>query len=233
MALCTVQIGHTGDIRDICEQTKKEGSRVIKKYHDPILREISDKGALGVNALAKLTDLPLSTVQKYLTTQQTYFRKTSDRKWDLPERVNTDITSNSLQRSASLLDNTLVLLQNQLEEMGNTLASLAPVTNMIKRALENNTLPVADNSSKLTNRKVKEMFDSVDKLPEVIKNKKKNISEELYEMLINTDWLSLWIDYGTNYVSTVIQDSLYDLLLGKTDELSEDALDTIKSYQTE
>lgn len=85
---------------------------MIKKYHDPIFKLISEREeALGVNEIAKGTELPLSTIQKYLSTQQSYFRKNEDRKWDLPEKVMSDITDSSLLLAVNVLENSILLMK--------------------------------------------------------------------------------------------------------------------------
>lgn len=204
---------------------------MIEKYHKPIFEVISREGALGVNAIAKATEIPLSTIQKYLDKQQTFFRKTEDRKWDLPENVNADITSQSLILTANILENTILLIQSQLGELQNTVANTLTPVNTLKRGVENKPLPVAETTYKAKNTKLSKILEAIDKLPSLIKSRKENVSEELLELLLNTEWLELFVDLGYNYISDVIEPDLYELLLGNKTDLSEDTLTTIKEYQ--
>lgn len=205
---------------------------MIKKYHDPIFNAITQAGeALGVNTIAKETDLPLSTIQKYLSSQQHYFRKTTDRKWDLPEKVNADITSDSLVLAVNVLENSILLFQSQLAEVQNSVSNLLVPTNTLKTGIQNKVYPVANSSPKVESELLRIILEKVDKLPGIIKKKKDNFSDEYFKLLSNTNWLDLMLDMGNNYAKEVIEPALYDLVLGNTLELDEGVLTTIKEYQ--
>lgn len=203
---------------------------MIEKYHDPIFKLITEKKeALGVNTIAKETDIALSTVQKYLTTQQTYFKKTGDRKWDLPERVKQEVSPESLQLMINGLENSILLIQTQTKELQQSIANLVPPINILKRNIRDSAPPVAE--TPILNEKLVNKIASLDKLPKVIKSRKDSLTDDMYEMLMNTDWYGIFVDLGYNYLQEVIEPELYDLLLGTKIDLSEDALSTIKEYQ--
>lgn len=204
---------------------------MIERYHVPIYALISERGALGVNTIAKETGFPLSTVQKYLSAQQNYFRKTPDRKWDLPEKVNADITDSALVLTVSLIESTILLMQTQLAEVQSTLGNALTPLSTLKKGIENKPAPVADVPQLPKNEKLRKILEETDKLPEVIKSKKENLSEEMYKMLLNTNFLELILDMGDNYVGEVVTPELFDLLLGTKDELSDDVLNNLKDYQ--
>lgn len=204
---------------------------MIKRYHDPIYAVIAEHGPQGVNQLAKLVELPVSTVQRYLTVQQTYFKKTIDKKWDLPENVNTDITDNTLLLAANSIDSTVQLIETQLKELLTQFTTVQMPLSTLKRGLEGYRPSVAGSSSKVTNKKLETMLNQVAKLPDFLKDKKKNIGNEYYELLINTRWLDMYLELGNKYVDSAIIAELADLMLGNTDKLGEDVLSTIQEYQ--
>ena len=205
---------------------------MIQKYHEPIFNLLTQKGALGVNTIAKETGIALSTVQKYLTTQQSYFRKNEDRKWDLPERVKTDISEDTSKLTLSILENSLLINQKHLGEALNAVDNSLKAISTIKAILESKPPSVADTSPKITNKKLLSIIDTTDRLPEVIKARKSFIPDEYYQVLIKTSWLDLILDLGDTYVNDVIQPELYELLSGSKTELDEDLVNVLKNYQT-
>lgn len=204
---------------------------MIEKYHKPILALISKEGALGVNSIAKATDIPLSTVQRYLNLQQNYFRKNDERKWDLPERVNADITDTSLSLAVNVVENSILLIKTQLADVLNSVENALSPLNTVKRGIQNKPASVADTTPKVENELLESTLEQIDRLPSILKSKKENIPDELLKVLLNTKWLDLLLDYGRNYFKEVIEPDLYDLALGTSTELSEDTLSTIKGYQ--
>jgi hypothetical protein len=208
-----------------------KGGFMIEKYHEPIFKLISEKGALGVNQIAKETEIPLSTVQKYLSTQQSYFRKNEDRKWDLPEKVTSDISDSSLTLAVEVMENSIQLFKAQLEEMVQAAANVLTPINTIKRGISNKPAPVADKQPRVQNPKLAAILENVGRMPNLIKSKKSDLTDNYYQLLMNTDWLSMQLDLGDNYMKEVIVPGLSDLLLNQTEKLDEDTYTAIKDYQ--
>lgn len=202
---------------------------MIQKYHDPILTVINEKGASGVNVIAQLTGIPLSTVQKYLTTQQKYFRKTQDRKWDLPEKVTTDISNNSHTLVVTGIENSFLLFKSELDALINLVDNSLIQIEQLKRVVQNKPTPVAENT---INPRLKNLQEKMDNLPRIIKSKKENIPKELLEILLNTNWTDFTLDMGANYLNDVVEPALYSLIIGESDYLDEDLLNQIKEYQS-
>lgn len=204
---------------------------MIEKYHKPIFEVISRMGALGVNQIAKETDLPVSTIQAYLTKQQSYFKKNDDRKWDLPENVVSEITDNSLTLSLGVLENAILLIESQLREVVESFTNIIIPLNTLKKGLKDKPAPVADTIPKGASPKLRELMENVGRLPTIIKTKKSNLTPEQYDLLLNTEWLNLILDLGANYFRDEISPSLYELLLGSTAQIPEDILDVLNQYQ--
>lgn len=201
---------------------------MIEKYHNPIFALISEKGALGVNELAKATDFPLSTIQRYLTVQQTYFKKTQGRKWDLPERVNSDITDDSLNLAVNITEDSIKLIRAQLTDALNAVENALIPLSTVKRGIKHKPTPVAP---KVNSEKLQDILEAADKIPTIIKSKKENLTPEMYDTLMSTKWLDIYLDLGNKYVVDVITTELYDLLLGVKKEMDDEIFSVIKEYQ--
>lgn len=196
---------------------------------DQILRVLSEKGALGVNALAREIGVPLSTLQKYLHNQN-YFRMNDSKKWDLPERVTTDLKTNTMTLMLNSLETAILLVQSQIDETRQSIANALVPVESLKRGFKNIQLPVAESGNVGLHPKWSEALDMLVKFPDIIKTRKDNLSEENYDLLRNVDWYHLYLDMGANYFINVLSGDIYNLLLGETDNLSEDTLTTIKEY---
>lgn len=58
-----------------------------KEYHDAIKELLTNYGPMGVNAIANKLGIPVSSIQYYLKTQQSYFVQNNKRKWQLPDEL--------------------------------------------------------------------------------------------------------------------------------------------------
>lgn len=201
------------------------------KYHDEVLEVIKRKGPLGVNALAKELNVPLSTLQKYLTQQQSYFKKNENRMWALPETVKDDLKSSRLTSSISAFENSLEMLRTQAQEIESTVDSLALYVNIVKRSIDEvKSPPVAENKSDIPESFVK-IFDSLRQMPDIIKSHRQNITEDMLKLLLNVDWYMILREMGGIYVRETLQPDLFDLLSSNKDEMSEEVLELLKEYQ--
>lgn len=203
---------------------------MIPKYHDPILTLLKAKGALGVNAIATETGIPLSTVQKYLDKQQTYFKKTAERKWDLPHNVQADIKTNTLELTVGVIENSILMLQSQLDEVKESLQStLAPI-GTLKRGIANVATPVASVQPDIDKRLIQLDIDVNDNL-ELIQKSKNSFESEYKSLILNMDFLGIILNYGLAYVKGPFFTEVSEVMLEKSDFLSEEVIEILKEYQ--
>lgn len=201
------------------------------KYHDEILRYITEHGESGVNALAKALDIPLSTMQKTLE-QQTYFKKTERRKWDLPENVIADIKSDTMTLMVSSVENALLLVKAQLTDIQDSVQnSLIPI-NTLKRSINSIVTPVAAKPPNIDQRLL-DLDKKVKDVRNVLKIHMENVPEEYKDLIVNLDILGLMIERGTEYLFNEAHNDLSALLTGQTDTLSDETLKMLESYQKE
>lgn len=204
------------------------------KYYDDIHTFITTHGESGVNAISKGIDVPLSTVQKYLE-RQSYFKKTEQRKWDLPEKVNSDIQVNTLPLMVSSVENALLLVKAQLTDMQHLIDNSVLTTHTLKRGVDRRFTPVAalpDKSVDMDKRLLKLQDGSI-KLKEVFKKQKSNIPEEYLDMIMNYDHVGLIIKEGIEYANNILEDEVYSMLMGNARELSEETVQILKDNQIE
>lgn len=205
---------------------------VTEKYYDLILPLITEKGELGVNEIARYIDVPPSTVQKYLTDQK-YFKKTEKRKWDLPDRVNTDIKSDTLSLMVNSVENALLILKAQLTDLVESVDnSLGPVKTL-KRGVTSINTPVATKSGESVDidprlldldKKIKDSYA-------VFKKYVKVVPDEYRELILNFDYMGFTLAYGTEVANGDINEDISALLLEKTSTLSEDTIEMLKEFQ--
>jgi hypothetical protein len=201
------------------------------KYKDDILKLITDNGPMGVNALSKATSIPLSTLQKYLH-KQTYFKINEDKKWDLPERVATDIRTNTLELMVNMVETSILLLKSQMEELQHNVDNTLTPIATLKRGLSAQA-PVASNQTgqSTIDPRLSEIMDMKATLISIFKKQKANIPDEYESLLFNFDYVGLVLKEGKQYTQSFLEDGLYNLLSGSTDELSEDTVEILKENQ--
>jgi len=204
------------------------------KYKDDILKLISEKGPLGVNAIQRELGYPLSTLQKYLH-KQSYFKINDDKKWDLPENHVADIKSNTLSIMTDLIETNIKLIQSQVEEIQQSLHSALSPISTLKRGVSALTLPVADKSTNIPN--IHPLLFESDKNIQtalmVIKKYVQKVPEKYQDLLKNVDLYKLVIEMGSIYLNSTFNSEIASLLLEKTDELSDDMIQVLKNYQKE
>jgi hypothetical protein len=202
------------------------------KYYDLIHPLLTEKGELGVNEIARAIDLPLSSVQKYLE-RQNHFKKTERRKWDLPDRVNSDIKSDTLSLMVTSVETQLLLLKAQLADITqNVENSLIPI-DTLKRGVNSIQTPVAGKTDKvpdidpellIMDKKVKDLYA-------VFKRFVGKCPEEYQDLLKNLNIGKIIVEKGFDYLSGSFNVELSSLFLEKETELSEDVLSVLKAYQ--
>lgn len=218
---------------DSPKEKVEKGTKVSEERKDQITKLLSTNGAMGVNAIAKALNAPTSTIQKYLHSQS-YFKINDSKKWDLPEKVMSDVKSNQLELLASVSKNSIALLRTNLEELlinvDNALAPLTTLERDIKR-FQPSVAKTSDVGFNSLPKKWQEIIENLQQFPTVIKSKKNTTNPEYYELLLNTNWWELVIEMGLSYFRDTLSTDIYDLLLGQSEQLSEDSLETIKEYQ--
>lgn len=208
------------------------GENMTDQYHANIFALISEKGPMGVNALARELNTPVSNMQRYLHKQK-YFRMNDNKKWDLPNNVMGDIKNTSLVLAADVLESSVMLLRTQLEEMSQYIENVINPLNTIKRGVKAfgpAAGAVADKSD-ISNEYMLYVDNEIQTLMKATKKYVGVCPEEYQEMLMNVDWYHLVMDLGFKYVKEYISPELGDLFLEKTDKLSEDTIDVLKEYQ--
>jgi hypothetical protein len=200
-----------------------------EKYYDDILRIITERGPTGVNVLAKELNVPLSSMQRYLE-KQSYFKKTEDRKWDLPNNVEADIKTNTVALMVGSVENALMLLDSQLAEIQlNVQNALMPV-NTLKRAVNTIVAPVADKPTNL-HPSVQKLLKFETLMRKALKDNKDNIPEEYIDVLNNVDYVEMAAEMGLDYVLGPQFQDITELITRTGDKLSEDTLEILEKYQ--
>lgn len=210
---------------------KERGFMSDNKFYDDILGYITEHGETGVNVLAKEFNVPLSSMQRYLE-RQTYFRKTVNRKWDLPNNVDTDIKTNTMTLMVSSVETALLLLSSQLSEIQSSVQNALMPVSTLKRAVNTVLTPVADKTSNIDNEVL--LFDkSIKDTYAVFKQHVKVCPEEYQEIISNVDLYKLTIEMGTKFIAGDFNAEISSLFLEKSSILSDDIIDILKEYQKE
>jgi DNA-binding Lrp family transcriptional regulator len=206
----------------------------LDKYKDDILRLINQNGAMGVNALSRELNIPLSTLQKYLH-RQNYFKLNEYKKWDLPENVIGEVKSNSLVLMANVAENSILLLKSQLEEMLLSVNNALVPIETIRRGINSFSPSVADNKSGQSDidPRLVNIHSMKGKLSDIFKKQRANIPEEYQTLLFNFDYVGLVLKEGDDYVKNFLESDIYELLVGKVQELTEDTIEILKVNQIE
>lgn len=214
---------------DQCEHAILEDSKVTDKYHDLILEYVTKNGETGVNELSKALEVPLSTMQKYLE-KQSYFKKTQNRKWDLPENVAADIKANTLALMVTNVENSLLLLQAQMDEVRHNLTTAMAPIGTLKRGVENIVAPVA-NSPKAIDQRLYKFEEELSIMPRAMKTHKDRLPEEYRELLLNADWIDIGIEKGFRYMHDMLGPAIAEMIADNDVGLSTEFVEVIEKYQ--
>lgn len=204
---------------------------MIDKYKDEILVLIQEKGPLGVNAIQRELNYPLSTLQKYLH-RQSYFRINDDKKWDLPENVMGEVKTTSLTLVANVIENSILLLKSQLEELQLSVDNALSPINTLKRGISAQSPSVAAPSVK-NHPLVDKIQSFVASLHESINNQKSNIPEEYRNLLLNVDLMRIMFKKGSDYFDSSFMPVFSGILLKETDVIPDEMLELIEHCQKE
>ncbi len=183
---------------------------------------------MGVNAISKALNVPLSTMQKRL--EKSGLVKTAQRKWDLPENVqnaafnstSADISS-VLKTQAASVNNVLEMLQSGMSTL-TTMINAASFTPSVASSVPNNT--------KKIDKRVEKLIDQVEGVRLVVKEHKDKIDPEYVELVLNVDWIALMLYKGLDRFNEVYQD-ISSVILKEKDKPEDSTLDLFEMYQKE
>lgn len=197
-----------------------------QEWHNTILDLLADNKAMGVNELAKHLSIPLSTMQKYLTTQQSYFKKNRQRKWDLPERV---VEESSINASESHS----LAIQSQLTGMRATFDVLNSQINNVMTLMETYTIPTPSVASKTTiDPRLLKFSENVNNMQLAIKKNVDKVPEIYRDLISNIDFLRLVLNKGREYVEDIVTPELSALVLKQSEILQPEIISLLTEYQT-
>jgi ACT domain-containing protein len=196
--------------------------------HAEIKALLEKHGAMGVNQLAKELDIPLSTMQKYLDKDQTYFKKNQARKWVLPETsVNTDLNVVS-SNYANVIDSQLMSMNALIE----TLMSQFRATITLIETNKPRNAPVAGIAPNIDPQVLK-LDKTIKDNYALFKKYVKVVPEEYQDLIKNLDLARLTAERGTLHVKGEFGKEIAALMLEKITELSHDTLVVLEEYQKE
>lgn len=195
------------------------------EYHELIKALITEKGALGVNALQRELGLPISTLQRYLHNKQSYFKMNSSRKWDLPENVfdvaidNFDsVITSQLSGITSLSDMLITQIKSTIVLLSSQRAPSPAVAEVQPKNVYND-------------KRLQLIEENTQKLKEIFKKNMSNVPKIYKELLLNYDHIGLIIKKGDSYALSFLEGDIFSMLSGNAQELSEETLQTLKDNQ--
>jgi hypothetical protein len=197
------------------------------QYFEDIKALIQQNGAMGVNAISKAIDKPLSTVQKYMH-RQSYFKMNDQRKWDLPESV----TTKEIQSTINNFDQVIESQLSGITSLSDMLITQIKSTITILSAQKPIIAAVADKSPNIDKRLI-DFQSNTNKLKEIIKKQKANVPDEYYDLLINYDHIGLVMKEGSKYALDFLEGDIYSMLAGDARELSEETVEILRENQIE
>lgn len=202
-----------------------------ERYYLPIESLLKANGSMGVNAIARELDVPVSTIQKWLERQR-YFVKNEKRQWELPGTKSTVRQLNGEIRE--VINSQLVTI----ERLHRTLADqLEATVDFIKdyeikqpqgTKLDEVDRPVADIDPRLI-----QLQEDAKKLKEIFNKKdiKSNIPEEYKALLNGYDHVGLVLKEGKDFTTKFLEDEIFSLLSGRISSLSEGTVGILKENQ--
>jgi hypothetical protein len=190
-----------------------------------------EKGAMGVTALATELDVPVSSLQRYLVGQK-YFKQTDGRKWDTPERFQANTELNTLSKMANNAKAGLELTIAQHEDMLLRLTNTLDSINILMKGIEGFEEPKAKSSSlPVADSRLADLDKGSKTLREAIKQNRKNIPAEYYELVLNYDSVDHLLTVGRDAARNFLDTELAPIILDGATELPEETIATLKEHQ--
>ncbi len=198
------------------------------RFHEPVKALLQTNGEMGVNQIAKSLSVPLSTMQKYLDKDQTYFKKNRSRKWVLPEdAAKSDISEVNV--------NYTQVIENQIKGIESLVTTLMAQLKSTVSLIEANKVTitsVADISTKIHPR-LQGLDKKATEVSELLRKNLSKVPENYRDLIKNLDLHLLIVEKGTHYMNNEITSEIASLILGQTDILSEQLVTVLKEYQKE
>lgn len=207
------------------------------KYYNPIEGMLQKNGPMGVNAIARELDVPVSTIQKWLE-RQDYFVKNANRKWQLPEKSEQIEQSKSSHGLTGELDPVIEAQIRSISRLHEMLVTqLKNTVDFITEyeikgppqvVIEETEPPVADLDPRLI-----QLETDAKKLIEIFNKRdiKANIPEEFRALLNGYDHIGLIIKEGKDFATKFLEDEIFSLLSGRISTLSEETVGILKENQ--
>jgi hypothetical protein len=197
-----------------------------EQLNSDIRRLIEANGAMGVNQLAKALNMPLSTMQKYLDKQQTYFKKNHARKWVLPEMSVSADMSHVSESYGSIIDSQLSSMNVLIETLMSQFRATVTLLESNKGNAPSVAAPVLDVHPQMAkaDKNIKDTYI-------VFKKYVGKCPEEYRDLLKNVDLYRLSLEMGSIYLNGVFNDEITDLFLERGYVLSEEVISVLKTYQ--
>lgn len=182
---------------------------------------------MGVNALAKATNIPLSSMQHYLH-KQSYFKMNSQRKWDLPDRVLT----NNINEAFGEVDTVIQQQVAGISSLATMLITQVNATVALLSAQKPIMAPVANKTEEI-HPKLRELNKRLKSTEDVFKKFVKVCPEEYQDLIKNLDLYELSIVEGSKSLESSFSNELTLLFTEQATELSDETLVLLTKYQKE
>ncbi len=190
-----------------------------------------EKGAMGVTALATELDVPVSSLQRYLTGQK-YFKQNESRKWDTPEKFQTNTELNTLSKMVNNAKAGIELTIAQQEDLLLRLSNTLDAINILTKGIENFEEPkIKSSSPPVADQRFATMLKDTETLRQAIKQNKANIPADYYELILNYDHISLILEKGKTAARDFLDTELAPIILDDASELTEETIATLKEHQ--
>ena len=183
---------------------------------------------MGVNQLSKELNIPLSTMQKYLDKDQTYFKKNNARKWVLPEMSANEDMSVVSSNYSNVIDSQLLSMQALIE----TLMSQFRATLSLIDANKGVSTSVAGIAPNI-HPDILKLDKNAKDMQTVFSKYVVKCPEEYRELIKNLDLYRLMIEKGSIYMNGSFNVEITSLFLEKTVDLSNEVIEVLKNYQKE
>ncbi len=195
-----------------------------KELHDRIILLLRDKGALGVNELAKLVDVPVSTLQKRLHTQS-YFKQNDDKKWDLPQNVAESQATMTIEDFDVLISAQLTGIQSMYNMLTTQIKSV--ITLMSAHKPKPTTVAV----NEPIHSEITAIMDEMATLSNIVKKFREAFTKEEFSLLNNADWVSMRCYLGKDIFLNEVTEEIATHIQTNGDKLSEKTMNHIKDFQ--
>jgi hypothetical protein len=196
-------------------------------YHAEIRALIEKEGALGVNALSKAINVPLSTVQKYMH-RQSYFKMNSQRKWDMPDKIATETIQSTVNNFETVIESQVT----GITSLSDMLVAQIKSTITLLSAQKGLSPSVAVTSSDI-HPEILELDKKAREMQMIFNKYVGKCPEEYRDLIKNLDIFRLIKEKGTIFLNEGFNVEITSLFLEKSVDLSNEVLKVLEEYQKE